>query len=150
MTVIWNDKKFLNELKIDLANKIKEASKIVEANMKNSLSGEKHGRHYNEKSNRSSAITEAPKSQSGKLFNSIKIKIYRSELKGDIGSNSSYAMNLELGFWDTESKRYWKSEDEGYKSGVGPRPFLRPALHQSIEDIKRIFGTNNVIIKWMN
>ena len=149
MTVKWNADKLIKELARDLENKIEMASKLIQAHMKNSLSGKTHGRHYNEKTNRSSAIDEAPKTQSGNLFNSINIKLYPSILQGDIGSDADYAMNLELGFWDTDTKSYWQEADDGYESGVGPRPFLRPALEKSIEDIKRIFGTNEVIVKWM-
>ena len=145
----WNGKNFLNDLTNKLNDKIEEASELVKQYMKESLTPNKHGRHYNEKSNRSSAINEAPASQTGGLFNSIKVNIFPSELKGEIGSSSNYAINLEFGIWSTKAKKFWKEPDEGFEAGVAPRPFLRPALEKSIADIKRIFKTDTVIVKWL-
>lgn len=86
--------------------------------------------------------TGQPGYMGGTLRNSITFNVDKDELT--IGSNVHYAPYVELGtgpYFDTPPKWIEYDTEKGSGSGTGfvrPRPFLRPAIEDHIEEYKKI------------
>jgi hypothetical protein len=81
-----------------------------------------------------SAEGDPPKKVTARLFNGINHQVVQSRRKiaGYVGTNVVYARRLELGFRGMDSKgRHYDQEE---------RPYLRRALFESLEMVRKILG----------
>lgn len=92
----------------------------------------------NRRGNNPSLPGEPPKKVGGGLFGSIATAVKRGTgryaVYGVVGSNMPYARRLELGFvgMDKAGRRY----------NQAARPYLRPSLAETADQVKRILGAS--------
>jgi len=81
-----------------------------------------------------SKVGEPPKRLTGSLIKSIKAKttVKGPTIRGVISTRLIYARRLEFGFMGSDKK--------GRKISQGPRPFLRPALQNNVDRIKKVLA----------
>lgn len=108
--------------------RIAKACAVVQRNIKTAL---------NRPGGRGSVVSspgESPRKQSGRLYGSIFFSVVREqkEIVGVIYSNDPKARRLELGFVGRDKL--------GRLYDQAPRPFMRPGLANSQDQIKRILG----------
>jgi len=100
VTVKSHPSAFLKDLNNILVNKLEQTTNVIVQNSK----------------------SEAPV-ESGALKESIRSSVDPASLKGEVGSDLKYSINVELGTKQTP-----------------PNPFLRRGLNKSIQSIKSIFS----------
>lgn len=104
------------------------ATLLVEREVKQSLNVSNRG------GTEPSPAGSPPRKGIGELQRSIVRVVKRGsrDVRGFIGSTSKKARRLELGFVGKDSL--------GRTYDQQPRPFLRPAFHQSLDRVKKILG----------
>ncbi len=141
MSVTWNGDKLHSRIRKALLLGLNDAARIVGEKAATSISGgSKTGSVYNKKfftigsgegrivvpfgrkpSHQASAEGEAPASETGALLASSEIVIDVAQMSVTVGFTSDHAAYLEFG--------------TSGEVGMEPRPFLRPALNSSHEEI---------------
>ena len=96
-----------------------------------------------------SAKQKAPKGRTGELRNSItsKVDVMGEDVVGVVYTPLEYAPYIEFGtglFAEEQGRTDvpWSYQDEQGNwhstSGMPPRPFMRPALYENREEVKRV------------
>lgn len=130
-SLTWNVDGARRRLEADFDQRLRKAGILVRDAVKRSINrGNARGKFP-------SLEGEPPKKVSTRLFQSITASEPMTDAKGRVvyvGTKIIYARRLELGFMGTDSR--------GHVIHQGPRPYVRPGLHNNRDQIAGILGVS--------
>ena len=149
----WKLVSFLREVSTAIDAQIKArayaAAQLIRTEMLNLLSGQREGRTYRvpgtQRTYQASRPGEPPAVMLGDLRRSVKAENVESgfgEGEAIVGATMEYAPWLEFGTGRAGAAKQQEDVPEGYvhgpKPGMAPRPFLRPAIEHTREQVRRV------------
>lgn len=122
MTVRWDDRQVRDIIRRAAARGVFRGGQLVRTHaVRSILGGAKSGRIYVRRgiAHQASAPGEPPASDTGRLANSIDVKLDAVRVVATVSASTRYAAFLEYG-----------------TQKMAPRPFMRPALAAQVDNIE--------------